>query len=249
MQRLVITPSQLQNGEINLSTPQLHYLKRVLRLQSGDSFIALDGQGQAWIAKLASTGATIIESMSSSHRELAINVTLIVALPKGNGFEEIVRCCTELGVNSIIPIKSDRTLLKPSSHKLERWRRIANEAAEQSERQLVPTISPPIPFNSLICQYSSLNGDTQQRYICVARDNVHHLLTYLPSQTSKTEQTHNFPSIVIATGPEGGWTPEEIQQSSLAGFQPVSLGNRIFRAVTAPIIALSLVAATWESCC
>lgn len=248
MQRLVIASSQLQKGKINLNSQQIHYLKRVLRLQSGDRFIALDGKGQAWIAQIDSNNcATVIASTPSSHRELAVNVTLIVALPKGNSFEEIVRCCTELGVSTIIPIKSDRTLVQPSSHKLERWRRIANEATEQSERNLVPTITEPVSFPSLIRQYSALSTESQQRYIGVARTDANHLLTCLHLQISKSDPNRNLTSIVIATGPEGGWTPEEIKQSSLAGFLPVSLGNRIFRAVTAPIVALSLVAAMWES--
>lgn len=247
MQRLVIALSQLQDRHIELNHEQLHYLKRVLRLQSGDCFLALDGQGQTWIAQLANNSATIVESVEANHQELAVNVTLIVALPKGNGFEEIVRCCTELGVSTIVPTKSDRTLLKPSAHKLERWRRIANEAAEQSERQLVPTITEPAPFDSVIHQQTSVNSNSQPQYICVARGDIPYLMTCLQSTRKTNSQLQNYPSIVIATGPEGGWTPAEIKQANLAGFQSVSLGNRILRAVTAPIFALSLVAAMWES--
>ena len=247
MQRLVISLSQLQDRHIELNDEQLHYLKRVLRLQSGDRFFALDGQGQTWITQLAHDFATIIESVQANHQELAVNVTLIVALPKGNSFEEIVRCCTELGVSTIIPTKSNHTLLKPSTHKLERWRRIANEAAEQSERQLVPTITELTPFDSVIHQQPSVNSDSQLQYICVARGDVPHLMTCLQSKIKTNSQLQNSPSIVIATGPEGGWTPAEIQQANIAGFQSVSLGKRILRAVTAPIVALSMAAAVWES--
>jgi 16S rRNA (uracil1498-N3)-methyltransferase len=258
LQRLAIAPSQIQNQQIFLNAEQQHYLVRVLRLREGDRFIAIDGQGQWWLARLKAVGAIhesplqgeIIEALSVQ-TELPASVTLMVALPKGNGFDEVVRCCTELGVAGIAPVISDRTLLHPSSQKLERWRRIAVEAAEQSERQIIPTILDPVPFAvglSLVASQDSLvlsNGQMthDKRYICVARGDSPHLLYCL--HNSSLLALHS--ALTIATGPEGGWTPAEIQQASSAGFQPVSLGRRILKAVTAPIVAMSLVAATWES--
>lgn len=237
MQRLVIACSQRQNQQINLTEEQLHYLKRVLRLKQGDSFIALDGKGQAWIAQLADDTAVIVQPLEQTDRELTVQVTLIAALPKGNSFDEIVRCCTQLGVTQIIPAISDRTLLKPSTNKLQRWRRIATEAAEQSERQIVPAIAKPASFVSAITQHSP------QKYICVARGNAPHLLHCL---RHKQATSNNQQQIIIATGSEGGWTTTEIEQATLAGFQSVSLGKRILRAATAPIVALSLIAGVDE---
>ena len=99
----------------------------------------MDGSGQTWLAQLDQDQANLLNPLTESG-ELSTQVTLLVALPKGSGFEEIIRPCTELGVSHFIPVISDRTLLKPSPQKLERWQRIAQEAAEQSERQRVPTI-------------------------------------------------------------------------------------------------------------
>jgi 16S rRNA (uracil1498-N3)-methyltransferase len=164
--------------------------------------------------------------------ELPVSITLIVALPKGNGFDEVLRCCTELGVTTIAPVLSDRTLLQPSPQKLERWRRIATEAAEQSERAFVPTILEPVAFSQ------SLSFTNSHKYICEARGNFPHLKDCLPEQRQGT--------IVIATGPEGGWTEQEIKSAIASGFQGVSLGRRILRAVTAPVVALSLVSAACE---
>lgn len=230
LQRLVIAPSQLEQQEISLTPQQQHYLSRVLRLQTGDRFIAMNGQGQWWLAKLEGAQAQILEPITVQS-ELPVLVTLIVALPK-NGFDEVVRQTTELGVASLIPVISDRTLLHPSPQKLDRWRRIAQEAAEQSERLIVPEILDPVPFAT------GLSLAKDQRYICVARGDSPHLLDCLLS-------THHSP-ITIATGPEGGWTPAEVEAAIANGFQPVSLGRRILRAVTAPIVALSLIAATFE---
>ncbi|MBD2199786.1 MULTISPECIES: 16S rRNA (uracil(1498)-N(3))-methyltransferase [Calothrix] len=231
LQRIAIAPSQLQQGQIALTKEQQHYLTRVLRLREGDRFIAMDGKGKWWLTQLAGEQGQVLEPLVVE-TELPVAVTLLIALPKGNGFDEVVRCCTELGVTTIAPVLSDRTLLQPSPQKLERWRRIAAEAAEQSERAFVPTILEPVAFSS------SLKLTSSQKYICEARGNFPHLKDCLPQPIDK--------EIIIATGPEGGWTQLEVDNAIASGFQAVSLGRRILRAVTAPIVALSLVSAACE---
>ena len=160
-------------------------------------------------------------------------IILMVALPKGNGFDDVVRCCTELGVNCIAPVIGDRTLLKPSSQKLERWHRIATEAAEQSERAKLPQILEPIAFNQSVVSFANC-----EKYICVARGDSPHLLHCLQNQ----ENTE----VVIATGAEGGWTEKEVEFALKNGFKQVSLGSRILRAVTAPIVVMSLISGVSE---
>ncbi|WP_193198525.1 16S rRNA (uracil(1498)-N(3))-methyltransferase [Nostoc sp. MG11] len=238
LQRIAIAPSQFQQGQILLTKEQQHYLVRVLRLREGDRFIAMDGRGKWWLAQLEKEQAQVLEPLTVA-TELPVSITLIVALPKGNGFDEVVRCCTELGVACIAPVLSDRTLLYPSPQKLERWRRIAAEAAEQSERSFVPTILEPVAFNTgLSSIMSDLSLTNSQKYICVARGDSPHLKDCLQHKQEGT--------IIVATGPEGGWTAKEIESAIAAGFQPVSLGRRILRAVTAPVVALSLITAACE---
>ncbi|MUL37725.1 16S rRNA (uracil(1498)-N(3))-methyltransferase [Gloeocapsopsis dulcis] len=232
LQRLAIAPSQLHNEQIMLATEQQHYLGRVLRLREGDRFIAMDGTGNSWLAVFLGNQAQVLESIVVGS-ELKVPVTLILALPKGNGFDEVVRCCTEIGVSCIVPVLSDRTLLQPSPQKLERWRRIAKEAAEQSERSIIPTILEPIPLNQALA-----TATAKHLYFCVARRHDPHLQTVLPLSTTA--------EIAIAIGPEGGWTTQEIESAIAAGFQLVSLGNRVLRAVTAPIVAMSLVSAAFD---
>lgn len=235
LQRITIHPSQLQENlkitHILLTPQQKHYLLRVLRLEDGDKFIAMDGMGNWWLAQLTAENAEVLRPLEVK-TELPISITLMMALPKGNGFDDIVRYCTELGVTCIAPVLSDRTLLKPSPQKLERWQRIATEAAEQSERAFVPTILEPVAFKTAInqCQIN-------YRYICEARGEYPHLTTVI--NNSSTE-------IIIAIGPEGGWTDEELEIAIKSEFQPVSLGRRILRAVTAPVVTLSLIAAICE---
>ena len=228
LQRLVIGSEQLSGETIKLTTEQCHYLYRVLRLQIGDRFVAII-DGQWWLSELGDRDRAMRLELIPVQTELPIAITLIAALLK-TGFEETIRCCTELGVMSIVPVTSDRTVLKPSAQKVQRWRRIATEAAEQSERQTIPTICDPIPFTEII---TSDNYSSSSAYICVARGEFPHLLDCeLPPEGA---------SMFVATGPEGGWTEREIAGAIEAGFQPVSLGQRILRAVTAPIVALSLI--------
>ncbi|MTJ15113.1 16S rRNA (uracil(1498)-N(3))-methyltransferase [Anabaena sp. UHCC 0187] len=231
LQRITINPNQLQETELLLTSQQQHYLLRVLRLRDGDKFIAMDGMGKWWLAQLAGEQGQVLELLEVK-TELPISITLMMALPKGNGFDEIVRCCTELGVTCIAPVLSDRTLLNPSLQKLERWRRIASEAAEQSERAVVPTILEPVAFNTAMNESTATH-----RYICEARGDYPHLNQVI-------NNTKN--DIIIAIGPEGGWTNQEIEIAVKSGFQPISLGRRILRAVTAPIVAISLIAANFE---
>ncbi|WP_373536688.1 16S rRNA (uracil(1498)-N(3))-methyltransferase [Microcoleus sp.] len=266
LQRLAVTAAQICANQIDLTKEQQHYLNRVLRLQAGDRFIAMDGRGHLWLAILAAseTGLfALITEEIAANGELPVTVTLMAALPKGNGFDEVVRQATELGVASIVPVTSDRTLLKPSSQKVDRWRRIAAEAAEQSERQIVPEILEPVSFDLAV-----KNCGQKHRFICVARGENRHLWDCVsglePPQPplARGEQEPDEPqprllrgeqepdelSIAIAVGPEGGWTDGEVERAIEFGFEPVSLGSRILRAVTAPMVALSLVGAAFEKC-
>ncbi|MEM7581135.1 MAG: 16S rRNA (uracil(1498)-N(3))-methyltransferase [Mastigocoleus sp.] len=267
LQRIAIQPSQMQQDKvINLDEEQLHYLCRVLRLRPGSNFIAMDGMGKWWLAQLRENNAIVIEEVENYQRELSTAITLIVALPK-NGFDEIVRCTTELGAACIIPVISDRTLLKPSPQKLQRWQRIAQEAAEQSERSIIPSVLEPAALKSVLSSTlveddgnssfinTSIHRSTY-RYICAAREDSNHLINCLQKLKLQNPDSSNqlqhlplqyLPQIVIATGPEGGWTEAEINYAVDLGFVKVSLGKRILRAVTAPIAALSMITSILES--
>lgn len=229
MYRLVINPQQKEENQIKLTDSQAHYLRRVVRLSDGDGFIALDGEGECWQVRLNPDGGEIIASIKEN-KELSTKVYLIIALPKGNGLDDVIRCVTELGVAEIFPVTTARTLPKPNDHKLQRWRKIAVEASEQSERQVIPIIHPPQCFDQVINDLKSLD---YSKYIASARASAPHLITYLADLPAK---------IVVAIGCEGGWSDDEVRRAHDCGFQEISLGKRILRAVTAPITVMSLIA-------
>ena len=236
MQRIVVGTDQIEGTLLWLTADQKHYLQRVLRLRIGDRFLALSGAGDMWMATLTTNGQA---HLSIAPNNLAIpkgrskpHITLAASLPK-QGFDDVVRQVTELGVAKIVPIFSDRTLLRPSPNKLERWRKIATEAGEQSERLVVPIVSEPLAWSDWIRKESQ-----DFRYLCVARQTAPSLLAACLAAT-----VH---SIEVAVGPEGGWTDPEVTDAIAYGYKPVSLGSSILRAVTASVAALAILQAGFD---
>lgn len=245
LQRLIIADTQLLDDRVRLTEQQRHYLHRVLRLQAGDQFIAILSDGW-WLAEIqaANQPAQLLQSISVQ-TELPIAITLLIALPK-NGMDDVVRQATEIGVAKIQPILSQRTLLNPSAQKLDRWRRIAQEAAEQSERQVVPEVLSPLSWQAALQSWNAAQGVC---YLCEARGNHPHLLNCLMQQVDQGQGGHqdSQAKIQIAVGAEGGWALGEIEQAIEIGYQPVTLGSRILRSITAPLVALSIIAAVIEA--
>lgn len=230
--RLILDFTTLENRLITLTSEQIHYLKKVVRLKAHGRFIALNGQGEAWLAEIIDNSAYLLEPINEA-TELPVKVNLMVAIPK-NGFDDIVRAATELGVYRIIPLLTERSLVYPSGQKIDRWRKIASEAVEQSERQIIPVIEEPQPFLEILNRGSSSQTTC---YIGVTRRTVAPLLSQLQTSTE----------ITIAIGPEGGWTETEVEQAIAAHFLPVSLGKRVLRTITAPLVALAIINAYLES--
>jgi len=247
LQRVTLQANQvLQTVQINsaiaLTPEQRHYLCNVLRLETGAEFIALDRQCGWWLAKLSSASdiAEIIGKLKNNS-ELAIQITLGIAMPKGSNIESVIRQTTELGVRQIVPLFSDRTILKAGTEignqKRDRWQRIAEEAAELSMRTYVPEIKSLQPLTTWLSDLTQLTLPTW-KYICVTSPDAPHLLTSL--HNSNVEENSE---IIVTTGCEGGWTDREEKMAIAAGFIPVSLGDRVLSAVTAPVVALSIVGA------
>ncbi len=234
MQRLAIDPQQLQPPHLQLTPEQQHYLQRVLRLKAGAKFLALPGDGKAWQCELEGDRAQVLDAVVVT-TELPIAVTLALALPK-TGFDDVVRQVTELGVRTIVPLLTERTLLKPSDNKRDRWQKIAAEATEQSERAIVPQVLEPIAFNLFL---NAEIASHHPRVLCWGRGDSPHLLTVV-------SDLKNQDSLTICVGPEGGWSDREVELAIASGVQTVSLGSRILRAVTAPMAAMAIVGAVVE---
>ncbi len=251
LQRLFIQPDQAiaakKKSLIDLLPEQEHYLYKVLRSKPYSQFIALDGKGSWWIARLpqfSNRTAEILEAHPPTPRAKS-EVILAIAMPKSNGLESVIKQATEVGVDQIVPLWSDRTISKSGAkpgtdlgnHKIERWHRIAQEAAELACSAHVPQIALPQNFadwvrNSEPCQ-------KPQRYICHTHAQQH--------LYSRLNQIQVGAKIAILIGAEGGWSEAEMELAIAHNWQPISLGNQILSATTAPVVALSLVSAYLES--
>ncbi len=157
-------------------------------------------------------------------------ITLLLSIFKFDRMEWAIEKCTELGASRIIPLIARRTdihLAKAAEKRVERWRRLATQASEQSRRNLVPTIDDPAKFARELI--SNLNGT---RIVLAESEEKTTLRDLIEVQTSD--------SITLAIGPEGGWTPEELQMFTDCGWASASLGTTILRAETAAIAALAI---------
>lgn len=242
LQRLIVSAEQIVDQQLWLRSPQQHYLTRVLRLQAGGEFVVLDGQGGVWQAVLEPSLSSarlqpIAEDAAPAPTVILPAVTLLAAIPK-QGFDDVVRQATELGVAAIVPVLSERTLPHPGQNKVTRWRRIVQEAAEQCERLQVPNLVEPLP----LAQALQLGQTVEQRYFCATRLPVPPLLRCVQQARISAPiaaAPRSEPSMIVAIGPEGGWSEAEVELALAADYQLVSLGPLVLRAVTASIAALA----------
>jgi 16S rRNA (uracil1498-N3)-methyltransferase len=226
-----------------LTGEQAHHLARVLRAQSGQQY---DVVANGFLRRATVTSVTDTEVTFALGEELetdaALPVHLLLAVIKFDHYEWGLEKLTELGAQRITPVLARRTekhLAQAAAKRVDRWRRITLEAAKQSRRSDLPDIDDPLPLAKAITLASAphkfLLAETEQ-------DNTlaNALRTHQMPDGPAAEHNH---ALAFAVGPEGGWTQDEMQLFTTAGWHPVTLGPRILRAETAAIAALSICGA------
>lgn len=209
----------------------VHHIRDVLRMRPGDTIELLDGQGKIYTAKINEIYkdkiACEILSAKESAMEPKVRITLAQCLPKYQKMQLIIQKCSELGVCSIIPVISERTIAK--GEKQERWQAIAKEAAQQCGLPFIPAVNPLLQFGELInlAKNYALALIPWELETTATLKSV--LATYQPS------------SLLVLIGPEGGFSQNEIHSAQKAGFIPVSLGPRILRTESAAIALLAMI--------
>lgn len=174
--------------------------------------------------------------------EPAMPVTLVMSIFKFDHMEWAIEKATELGVAAIVPVIARRTekhLAQAAMKRVERWRRIAHEASQQSRRSDVPVIHDPVKLSDQVkAQISS------KRFVLAEQERSTTLRAALHAAIEAAGA--EMPEVELAIGPEGGWAPEEEALFDANGWQAVSLGPRILRAETAAIVSLAVVASMVE---
>jgi 16S rRNA (uracil1498-N3)-methyltransferase len=216
-----------------LTGAQALHLARVLRAQPGMQFDVVAGE-RVWHAEVISANEQVVQFtlLSELDRESALPLTLLLAVFKFDRLEWAIEKATELGVARIVPLLARRTekhLAQAAPARVERWRRIAQEAAKQSRRSDLPAIDDPLEFRQAVALLPAA-----QRLLLAEQEKQLTLRTALESAAAQ--------QIVVAVGPEGGWTEDELLLFAAESWTSVSLGPRILRAETAAISAAALVA-------
>lgn len=227
---------EIRGGRAQILGDDAHHLTRVLRVEAGQRYEISDNRN-IYLAEIETArknlvSFSVLEKLPAP--EMPVRIAVIPALIRFERFEWLVEKATELGVESVIPFEAERTekgLARAAEKRLERWRRIAREASEQSRRGRLPELTAPVAFEDAI------RTPAQLRLALEEQTGAPPILSAISEPLQLNE------SVAVLVGPEGGWTERERSAIRQAGWAPVSLGATILRAETAAIAALAILVA------
>jgi 16S rRNA (uracil1498-N3)-methyltransferase len=225
-----------------LKGEQAAHLIRVLRAQAGMECEMVAGD-RVWRAVISGVSGDAVQFtlLAEVEAEAALPVTLLLSVFKFDRMEWIIEKATELGAERFIPMiarRSEKHLAQAAPARVERWRRVAREAAKQSRRSDVPVVEDVVPLKSAV----HIRPPKPALRLLLAEQERTTTL-YAAMQAALQPPAVENPAVTLAVGPEGGWTAEEEALFATEGWQAVSLGPRILRAETAGITAMAVVAA------
>lgn len=236
MPRFFVEKEQVSNGFINITGDDVKHIKRVLRLREGDEIEVCDGAGFDYECKIDSLSddsvRAEIKSSSENMSEPPIELCVYQGMPKSDKMDYIVQKCVELGVCEIVPVITKRAVSIPrdAEKKSSRWQRIADEAAKQCGRGILPTVRNTVSFSEAISEMSCEDSLSLMPYECEREGSLSELLR-------KTDKK----KINVFIGPEGGFDESEVEKARKAGVFTVTLGPRILRTETAPLAVCSAI--------
>ena len=238
MHRFYVPADRISGDQVSFEAGQRRQMRSVLRLRPGGLVAVLDGSGREYIVQIEILDDTqalgrILEAAEPAV-ESSVHLTLVQGLPKGERTDLILQKCTEIGVADFLIAETARSVPRIQAGKmhsrLERWRAIAREAAEQSGRTHLPTVNGVIPLADAL----SRTRNSDARIIAWEEEKGPSLSSILPRLAGAGR-------IAYFVGPEGGFTAEEIAAARADGIAVVSLGPRILRTETAAIVGAALV--------
>jgi len=232
MHRFFVSQGKMRDERVTLEGEQARQIAQVLRRKSGDQILVFDGSGFEYEAVIEQCSRKAVEArivhVKGPFPSPALFLTLAQGLPKAPKMDLIVQKATELGVGRIIPILTERSV--PREGKVARWKRIAQEAAEQCGRVTIPFIEQIQDLKQYLAAYAN-KGVALVIWEGERLQGLKALLRSLPP-------SHSFTLLV---GPEGGFSQEEVALAERRGFVTASLGTRTLRSETAAFVALSIV--------
>lgn len=236
LHRFFVLPERIQGKEVVLAE-QAHQIRDVLRLRVGERIIVLDNEGREYEVELTAVGRSEVRGKVVEKREATgepeIRITLYQSLLAREKLEWVLQKCTEIGVAGFVPLVTERSVVRDSGIKagrLGRWRRIIQEAGEQSHRGRLPELAAPVMFEDAL---EGLDGFDMS-------------LVASPEAKGKSLRDclrgpGTAGTVALFVGPEGGFTQDEVRQACGNGAMAFSLGKRILRTETAAIVASSVI--------
>lgn len=239
MHRFFLSPNHI-SGDVATFPPDLsRQIARVLRMSPGDRVIALDDTGLEYTVALSVVDAKRAEGRIADRREgrgeSAVRLTLCLSVTRPERFEWALQKCTELGVSRFVPVITRRTTRRyadVSANRLERWRRIIREAAEQSGRSRLPTLDDPRTLESAL---KSAPRPALMAWEEETRGSLESVLGGWRSEASDSG------AATIFIGPEGGYDPDEVESARAYGVKTIGLGVRILRSETAAAALTAII--------
>ena len=237
MHRVLIPPHAVRGSEITLVDPDtLHYLLDVVRVGVGERLVCFDGQGRSYAGRILRSGRRAVAIAIDAQTEEApprLAVTLGQALIKPEQFEWVIQKATELGVTQILPTLTSRTRVRlprsAGAARMKRWRRIAEAAAAQCGRSVLPVIAEPQEFEGVLQAVGS-------RYTLLPT--LVEPGTPLGDHGSRLQRVRE---VAVLIGPEGDFSAEEVALAKRHGAHPVTLGRATLRSETAAIATLAIL--------
>jgi len=224
-------------GDIELGKEAARHLITVLRLQAGDPLVLFNGVGGEYAGVITAVSAKSVRVRIGEHdpddRESPLRTFLGIGISRGDRFDWVLQKATELGVSEIFPLYTERTEVKlkgdREDKKLRHWRQILISACEQSGRNRIPLLHAPQGLR----EWFAVEAGCKL------------LLHHRSNTTLKSLADTKHTAAALLIGPEGGLSSNEIEQGMAAGFQSLTVGPRVFRTETAPLVVLSILQGMW----
>ena len=241
MPRFFVKREQIAEDAIVLYGEDAHHVARSLRMAVGDTITVCDPKGNEYDCRIAAfdedRAVTLtVRSVKTAENELPCRVRILQALPKGDKLDTVIQKAVECGACEIVPFESERCVARmkadAEARKTERRQRIAEEAAKQCGRSLLPTVRPTVDFAEML----ALAAEDDLRLFCYEGDGV------VPLGEALREAREGLlggGTVSVVIGSEGGFSPREVAAARDAGLIPVGLGKRILRTETASGFVLS----------
>ncbi len=236
MPKFFVSPQQINEKTIEITGDDAKHISTVLRAKTGDKITICDKKSTDYECSICRINKnSVIAEINEIHKnknEPNIKITVFQSIPKLDKMETVIQKCVEIGVVRIVPVISEHTVVKigeNASKKLERFRKIACAAAKQCERGIIPDIHEIIDFNNAVNMAKSLDS-------AIMPYEKERKLSF-----KSAIKEINGSEIGIFIGPEGGFSPSEVQLCAQNGIKSVSLGKRILRTETAGLVAAAIL--------